>query len=57
MLFENLDAGEEFDALPQMYTSIITEQDVMGRGQPAYPVERMVLDAVEPFEDGAHILY
>ena len=29
----------------------------MGRGQPAYPVERMVLDAMEPFGDEAHILY
>jgi len=54
---ENLDAGEDFEALPQTYTIFITEHDVMGRGQPAYPVERMVLDAMEPFGDEAHILY
>ena len=35
----------------------ITENDVMGKGLPLYPVERYISVTGERFEDGAHILY
>jgi len=57
MDIENLDAGQDFDELPETYTIFITEQDVIGRGKPCYRVERVYLDNGLTFEDGAHILY
>ena len=35
----------------------ITENDVMGKGLPLYPIERCFLETGERFEDGSHILY
>lgn len=35
----------------------ITENDVVGRGEPLYEVERCYLKTGEPFGDGAHIIY
>lgn len=40
---ENLDAGQEFEELPDTYTIFITEKDFYGKG--------------EAFNDGEHILY
>ena len=57
MDIENLDAGQEFDELPDTYTIFITEHDVFGRGAAFYPIERMNLVTNEPFGDGEHILY
>jgi len=54
---ENLDAGQEFDQLPDTYTIFITEKDFYGLGEPVYPIERMNLLTGKPFEDGEHILY
>ena len=54
---ENLDAGQDFDQLPDTYTIFITEKDFYGLGQPIYRIERMNLDSGKPFEDGAYILY
>ena len=58
MDIENLDAGQEFDELPDTYTIFVTENDLYGRGNPVYRVERVHLDMDgEPFDDGQHILY
>lgn len=57
MDIENLDAGQEFDQLPDTYTIFIIEKDFYGKGEPIYPIERMNLATGKPFEDGEHILY
>jgi hypothetical protein len=57
MDIENLDAGQDFDELPDTYTIFITEKDIFGMGEALYPIERMNLQTGQPFEDGEHILY
>lgn len=54
---ENLDAGQDFDELPDTYTIFIVEKDFYKLGEPVYPIERMNLLTGKPFEDGEHILY
>ena len=57
MDIENLDAGQDFDELPETYTIFITENDVFGAGKPFYPIERINTATGTAFDDGAHILY
>jgi hypothetical protein len=57
MDIENLNAGQEFEALPDTYTIFITEHDFYGEGKALYPIERMNLATGKPFDDGEHILY
>lgn len=52
-----LKKGEDFDKLPETWVIFITENDVMGKGLPLYPIERCFLVTGERFEDGSHILY
>ncbi len=52
-----LEKGEDFDRLPETWVIFITENDVMGKGLPLYPIERCFLGTGERFEDGSHILY
>ena len=52
-----LKKGGDFDKLPETWVIFITENDVMGKGLPLYPVERCFLGTGERFEDGSHILY
>jgi len=52
-----LEKGEDFDKLPETWVIFITENDVMGKGLPLYPIERCSLRTGEKFEDGSHILY
>ena len=52
-----LKKGEDFDKLPETWVIFITENDVMGKGLPLYPIERCFLETGERFEDGSHILY
>ena len=52
-----LKKGEDFDKLPETWVIFITENDVMGKGLPLYPIERCFLGTWERFEDGSHILY
>lgn len=54
---ENLDAGEDFNSLPETFTIFITENDVYQLGKALYPIERMNLASGKPFDDGEHILY
>lgn len=48
--------GEDFDQLPETWVIFITENDVIGKGVPIYPIERCFLETGEIFEDGSHIL-
>lgn len=57
MDIENLDAGQEFEELPDTYTIFITETDFYGKGEALYPIERINLSTGEAFNDGEHILY
>lgn len=52
-----LKKGEDFDKLPETWVIFITENDVMEKGLPLYPIERCFLGTGEKFEDGSHILY
>ncbi len=52
-----LKKGERFDKLPETWVIFITENDVMGKGLPLYPIERCILGTGERFKDGSHILY
>lgn len=54
---ENLDAGQDFNELPDTYTIFITENDIFGLGEPIYPIERINMVTNELFNDGEHILY
>ena len=53
--------GDEFDKLPETYVIFITENDVLGRGQLCYRVDRRYWDERSQeyalFEDAAHIIY
>lgn len=57
MDIENLDAGQDFDQLPDTYTIFITEKDFFHRGEPVYLIQSMNRTTGEPFDDGAYILY
>ena len=52
-----LKKGGDFDKLPETWVIFITENDVMEKGLPLYPIERCFLGTGERFEDGSHILY
>lgn len=52
-----LNKGEGFDALPETFVIFITENDVIGKGQAVYQIERCFVGIGEKFEDGSHILY
>ena len=53
-----LDAGESFDALPDLYVVFITENDIFRHGLPLYHIDRTVSElAHAAFHDGSHIIY
>ena len=58
---ENLDADQDYRELPDTYVIFITENDVLGKGQLCYRVERRYrverTGQYEIFDDDAHILY
>ena len=57
MDIEALDAGQEFEELPETYTIFVTEHDFFGKGVGLYPIERLNLVTNEMFNDREHILY
>ena len=57
MDIEALDAGQEFEELPETYTIFVTENDLFGCGAGIYPIERVNLVNNSPFNDREHILY
>ena len=54
---ENLDAGQNFDELPDTYTIFITERDFFEAGEPVYFIQNINTTTGKPFEDGAYIIY
>ena len=52
-----LKAAEDFSQIDESYVIFITEQDVIGRGQAIYSVNRYYEDTMELFDDGNHILF
>jgi hypothetical protein len=54
---ENLDAGQEFNELPDTYTIFITEKDFFGKAEPFYLFRWTEVQSKEFLNDGAYILY
>lgn len=52
-----LHPNEDFSKLPETYVIMITENDVIGNGEPIYFVERQIINTGELFGDGEHIVY
>ena len=52
-----LEAGQDFDELPESYVIFITRDDVLGYGLPIYHINKKIEEATEDFQDGAHIIY
>ena len=54
-----LKAGDDIEDIPDSYVIFITENDVMGKNQAIYHIQRYVEtnDGKELFGDGSHILY
>ena len=47
----------DFDELPESYVIFVTENDVLGNGEPIYHIDRYVQENGEYFGDEAHIIY
>ena len=52
-----LKPNEDFDKLPETYVIFITENDVIGEGEPIYRIERFIEESGRLFDDGEHIIY
>ena len=52
-----LEAGQDFDELPESYVIFITRDDVLGYGLPIYHINKKIEEVREDFQDGAHIIY
>jgi len=52
-----LQKSEDFDKLPETYVIFITENDVIGKGEAIYRIERYFAGTNELFNDGSHIIY
>ena len=48
---------DNFNDLPESYVIFITENDVIGNGEPLYLIERRIVNIDKPFDDGSHIIY
>ena len=55
--FRKLNAGDDFDKLPETYVIFITAKDVLGYGLPIYHIERCIMEVSQQFNDKAHIIY
>ena len=51
-----LGVGDDFDKLPETYVIFLTENDVIGKNQPIYWIDRYI-DGADLFNDGEHIIY
>ena len=52
-----LKAGEDTEALSELYVIFITENDVLGAGKAVYHIDRVVAETGKLFGDMAHIMY
>ena len=56
-VFLTIQPGENFNDLPETYVIFITENDVIGMGEPLYMIERRIVNIDKPLNDGSHIIY
>ena len=54
---ENLRAGQEFNALPEIYIIFITEKDTFKDGKGIHLIERYDVTNGQAIDDGSHIIY
>ncbi len=52
-----LEAGQDFDELPETYVIFITREDIIGYGLPAYHIGRTIREIQVEFRDESHIIY
>ena len=52
-----LNAGQEYEELPDSYVIFITRDDVLGKGLPIYHANRVIEETGGIFGDGSHIIY
>ena len=52
-----LEAGQDFDELPESYVIFITRDDALGYGLPIYHINKKIEEVTEDFQDGAHLIY
>lgn len=52
-----LEAGHEFEKLPDSYVIFITRGDVLGLGLPVGHIGRKIEEVDQDFGDGSHIIY
>lgn len=57
MDMNTLEAGQDFENLPDSYVIFITKDDPLGDGLPAYHIDRKVRETQKDFADGAHMIY
>ena len=57
MDMNTLDAGQDFDELPETYLIFITRDDVLGHDLPIYHIKRKIEEVQEDFKDEAYIMY
>ena len=57
MDMNTLNAGQDFDELPETHVIFITRDDVLGYGLPIYHIGRKIEEVGTDFKDGAYIIY
>lgn len=57
MDMNTLNAGQDFDELPETHVIFITRDDVLGYGLPIYHIGRMIEEVGTDFKDEAYIIY
>ena len=54
---KELQPGQDFAELPEVWVIFITESDVLGGGLPLYHFERCIKGSETALKDGSHIIY
>ena len=57
MDMNTLNAGQDFDELPESHVIFITRDDALGYGLPIYHIGRKIEEVGENFKDEAYIIY
>ena len=57
MDMNTLNAGQDFDELPETHVIFITRGDVLGYGLPIYHIRRMIDEVGAEFQDEAYMIY
>ncbi|MEY8393222.1 hypothetical protein AALB64_00060 [Lachnospiraceae bacterium 45-P1] len=57
MDMNTLNAGQDFDELPESHAIFITRDDTLGYGLPIYHIGRKIEEVGEAFKDEAYIIY